>query len=157
MSRVSVVASSSFDGGTGVCVPVSQRNQSTCTYICVMAGRTGQYHRNHTGTRGHACYLRLPSSAGTSDNMSFSPRTCWLSSRSRGVGAVGAPLHHSHLQPDHRGRTARCVTPPPPHHYFRLHYCFFFHLYTHLSLGGCHFNKHIFSFLEIRVRSYEKK
>lgn len=79
-----------------VCVSVSQRNQSTCTYICVMAGRTGQYHRNH------ACFLL----SGTSGNMSFSSRTCWLSSRSRGAGAVGAPLHHSPLQPDHRGRAA---------------------------------------------------
>lgn len=100
VSRVSGVASSGFEDGPGecvcVCVSVSQRNQSTCTYICVMAGRTGQYHRNH------ACFLL----SGTSGNMSFSSRTCWLSSRSRGAGAVGAPLHHSPLQPDHRGRAA---------------------------------------------------
>lgn len=40
-----VDASGGFHGvRVRVRASVSQRNQSTCTYICVMAGRTGQYH-----------------------------------------------------------------------------------------------------------------
>ncbi|XP_029687490.1 uncharacterized protein hhla1 isoform X2 [Takifugu rubripes] len=48
-------------------VSVGQRNQSTCTYICLMAGRTGQCRRSLTCTRSAAQHQASPQlfTAGT--------------------------------------------------------------------------------------------